>query len=154
MQYSCEINDPNLILLSHNDLITESHFLILDPLDIFEHFAAVHFHLKPSNLWLEWLQGSKQTQVRQIVIVTTCQFRSVQSLSCLTLCDPMDCSTLGLPVHHQLPEFTPTHVHWVSDAINHLLCHPLLRLPSIFPSIRVFSNESALSIRYKMPIYK
>ena len=118
MQYSCEINDPNLILLSHNDLITESHFLIRDPLNIFEHFAAVHFHLKPSNLWLEWLQGSKLTQVRQIVIVTTCQFRSVQSLSCLTLCDPMDCSTLGLPVHHQLPEFTPTHVHWVSDAIQ------------------------------------
>lgn len=52
MQYSCEMNDPNLILQSHNDLITESH-TILDPLDISEHFAAVHFHLKPSNLWLE-----------------------------------------------------------------------------------------------------
>ena len=38
--------------------------------------------------------------------------------SCLTLCDPMDCSTQGLPVHHQLPEFTQTHVHRVSDAIS------------------------------------
>ena len=38
--------------------------------------------------------------------------------SCLTLCDPMDCSTPGLPVHHQLPEFTQTHVHWVGDAIQ------------------------------------
>lgn len=53
MQYSCEMNDPNLILQSQNDLITESNFLILDPLDIFEHFAGVHFHLKPSSLWLE-----------------------------------------------------------------------------------------------------
>ena len=48
------------------------------------------------------------------------QFSSVAQ-SCLTLCDPMDCSTPGLPVHHQLPEFT--HVHWVGDAIQ--LSHPL-----------------------------
>ena len=42
---------------------------------------------------------------------------------CLTLCDPMNCSTPGLPVHHQLPEFTQTHVHWVSDAVQP--SHPL-----------------------------
>ena len=146
----------------------------------------------------------------------------------LTLCDPMDCSTPGLPVPHSLPEFAQVHVHWIGDAIqpshplllsspafnlsqhqglfqwigslhqvaiwsfssvqslshvwlfatpwtearqaslsitnsrsppkpmsivsvmpsNHLiLCCPLLLLPSIFPSIRVFSNESALCIR-------
>ena len=55
----------------------------------------------------------------------------------------------SLPVHHQLPESTQTHVHWVSDAIqpSHPLDHPLL-LPSIFPSIWVFSNESALHIRW------
>ena len=65
--------------------------------------------------------------------------------SCLTLIDPMDYSMLGLPVHHQLPEFTQTHVHWVGDAIQpSILCRPLLLLPSIFPSIRVFSNESVL----------
>ena len=63
----------------------------------------------------------------------------------LTLCDPMDCSMPGLPVHHQLPEFTQTHVHQVGDAIQP--SHPLL-LPSIFPSIRVFSNESVLHIRW------
>ena len=69
--------------------------------------------------------------------------------SCPTLCNPMDCSTPGLPVHHQLPGFTQTHVHWVSDAIQDLiLCHPLLLPPSIFPSIRVFSNESVLHIRW------
>ena len=61
----------------------------------------------------------------------------------------MDCSTPGFPVHHQLPELAQAHVHRVGDAINHLiLCHPLLLLPSIFPSIRVFSNESVLCIRW------
>ena len=53
------------------------------------------------------------------------QFSSVAQ-SCLTLCDPMDCSTPGLSVHHQLPEFTQTHAHWVSDAIqpSHSLSSP------------------------------
>ena len=50
------------------------------------------------------------------------QFSSVAQ-SCLTLCDPMNCSMPGLPVHHQLPEFTQTHVHWVGDAIQP--SHPL-----------------------------
>ena len=61
----------------------------------------------------------------------------------------MDCSPPGLPIHHQCLEFTQTHVHWVSDAIQP--SHPLsslLLLPSIFPSIRIFSNESALHIRW------
>ena len=61
----------------------------------------------------------------------------------------MDCSTPGLPVHHHLPEFTQTHVHRVSDAIqpSHPLS-PLLLPPSILPSIRVFSNESVRHIRW------
>ena len=69
--------------------------------------------------------------------------------SCPTLGNPMNHSTPGLPVHHQIPEFTQTHVHWVSDAIQpfHPLC-PFLLPPSIFPSIRVFSNESVLCIRW------
>ena len=71
--------------------------------------------------------------------------------SCLTLWDPMDCSTPGFPVHHQLPELSQIHVHQASDAINHLiLCHPLFLLPSIFPSIRVFLNESVLCIVAKV----
>ena len=76
------------------------------------------------------------------------QFSLVTQL-CPTLRDPMDCNTPGLPVHHQLPESTQTHLHWVGDAIQP--SHPLLPLllsPSIFPSIRVFSNESALCIRW------
>ena len=72
------------------------------------------------------------------------QFSSVAQ-SCPTLCDPMNCSMLGFPVHHKLPELTQTHVikSW---------CHPtissLLLPPSIFPSIRVFSNESVLRLRW------
>ena len=76
------------------------------------------------------------------------EFSSVTQ-SCLTLCDPMNHSTPELPVHHQLPEFTQTHVHEVVMPSSHLiLCHPLLLLPSIFPSMRVFSNKSALRIRW------
>ena len=68
--------------------------------------------------------------------------------SCSTLCYPMDCSTPGLPVHHQLLEFTQTHVHWVGDAIHLILCCPLLLPPSICSSITVFSGESVLHIRW------
>ena len=59
----------------------------------------------------------------------TVRFTSVAQ-SCPTLCDPMDCSTAGLPVHHQLPEFTQTHVHWVADAIQ-----PSLPLSSPSPTL-------------------
>ena len=76
------------------------------------------------------------------------QFSSVAQ-SCPTLCDPMNRSTPGLPVHHQLPEFAQTHVHQVGDAIqpSHPLLSLLLLLP-IPPSIRVFSNESTLCMRW------
>ena len=61
----------------------------------------------------------------------------------------MDCSKPGFPVHHQLLELAQTHVHQVGDAIQHLiLCRPFLFLPSIFPSIRVFTNESVILIRW------
>ena len=73
------------------------------------------------------------------------KFSSVAQL-CPTLCDPMDCSLPGFPVHHQLPGLVQTRVHQVGDAIQP--SHPLLLLPSIFPSIRVFSNESVLCIRW------
>ena len=76
------------------------------------------------------------------------QFSSVVQ-SCLTLCNPMNRSTPGLPVHHHLPEFTQTHVHRVGDAIqpSHPLS-PLLLLFPIPPSTRVFSSESTLRIRW------
>ena len=68
---------------------------------------------------------------------------------CPTLCDPMDCSTPGFPVLHYFPEFV--HLLSIESMMpsNHLiLCHPLLLLHSIFPTIRVFSNESALPMRW------
>ena len=72
----------------------------------------------------------------------------VQLLSCDWLCNPKDCSTPGFSVLHYLLEFAQTHVHWAEMPSNHLiLCRPLLLLSSIFPSIRVISNESALHIR-------
>ena len=76
------------------------------------------------------------------------QFSSVAQ-SCLTLCDPMNQSTPGLPVHHQLPEFTQTHIHRISDAIQP--SHPLLSPspPAPNPSQHwVFSNESTLRMRW------
>ena len=69
--------------------------------------------------------------------------------SCLTLCGAMDCSTPGLPVHHQLPEVTKLmSIQSVMPSNQLILYHPLLLLPSTFPSIRVFSYESALRIRW------
>ena len=75
------------------------------------------------------------------------QFSSVTQF-CPTLCNPMDCSMPGFPVHHQLPELAQIHVHQVGDAIQpfHSLSFPLLT--SIFPSIGVFSNETVLRIRW------
>ena len=58
------------------------------------------------------------------------QFSSVAQ-SCPTFCDPMDCSTPGFPVHHQLPELTQTHVHWVSDSSGSL--PPMTRIKVWFP---------------------
>ena len=91
--------------------------------------------LFPSNirLWIQDLKG----------------FCCSAAKSCLTLCNPMDCSMPGLPVHHHLPELAQTHVHWVGDIIqpSHPLSSPSPP-PSIFPSIRVFSNESALCMKW------
>ena len=68
--------------------------------------------------------------------------------SCPAHCDPLDCRTPGFPVYHQLLELVQTHVHWVMPSSHLILCHPLLLLPSIFSSIRIFSSESALHIKW------
>ena len=74
------------------------------------------------------------------------QFASVAQ-SCLTPCDPRDCSTPGFPVHHQLLEPSQS-IKSVMPSNHLILCHFLLLLPSIFPSIKVFSNELAVCIRW------
>ena len=81
--------------------------------------------------------------------MTSCRVTSVDAQLCPTLWDCMDCSTSGFPALHYLLELAQIHVHWVGDAIHPShLCRLLLLLPSIFPSIRVFSNESAVCIRW------
>ena len=87
-------------------------------------------------------------QVAKVLKHLSLVFSSVTQ-SCLTLCDPVDCRTSGFPVLHYLQELAQTHVHRLGDAIqpSHPLS-PLLLLPSVFPSIRVFSNELALHITW------
>ena len=81
--------------------------------------------------WIMIGRGNKYfTHILLRWICISVSFSSVAQ-SCLTLCDAMDCSTPGLPVHHQLPEFTQTQVHWVGDMIQP--CHPQL-----FPSLPTF----------------
>ena len=81
--------------------------------------------------------------------LSSVQFSSVTQ-SCLTLWDPMNRTTPGLPVHHQLLKFTQEKLMFIKSVMpsSHLiLCRPLFRLPPILPSIRVFSNELTLRLR-------
>ena len=102
--------------------------------------------------WCATVHGVAESWTRlsdwKITTATGYQFSSVAQ-SCPTLCNPMNGSMPGLPVHHQLLEFTQTHVHQVGDAIqpSHP-CSLLLLLPPVPPSIRVFSNESTPHIRW------
>ena len=86
-------------------------------------------------------------KVRRQNVVTICCCSVAHS--CPTLCNPMDCNTPGFPVLHHLPELAQTLVHWGGDGTQpfHSLS-PLFLLPVIFPSIRIFSNESVLFIRW------
>ena len=77
----------------------------------------------------------------------TVQFSSVAQ-SCLTLCNPMDCSMPSLPVHHSRSLPKPMSIESVMPSNHLILCHPLLLLSSVFPSIRVFSSELVLCIRW------
>ena len=79
-------------------------------------------HSSIHHTFLVCLLCNKEGFKPETKIKDTVQFSSVAQ-SYLTLCDPMDCRTPGFPVHHQLPEFTQSHVHWVSDAIQP--SHPL-----------------------------
>ena len=91
---------------------------------------------------------SQKRSIKRLPNDISVLFSSVAQ-SCLTLCEGTDCSIQGFPVHHQLPNLAQTHVHGVGNAIQ--LSHPrspLLLLPSIFPIIRVLSNESVLCIKW------
>ena len=126
----------------------------------------------PPSMWECWMEASALTTCfrrsplkvlmniyllyKAICATGKCSFlfggfsdSSVKLVNHVRLCDPVDCSTPGFPVHHQLLELTQTQVHRVSDAIqpSHPLSSPFLPT-SVFPSIRVFSNESVLRIRW------
>ena len=96
----------------------------------------------------EPMSTDNQMYVKQLINVgSTVQFSSVTQL-CPTLCDPMDCSTSGFPIHHNSQSLLKLmSIESVMPSNHLILCHPLFPLPSIFPSIRVFSNKSVLCIR-------
>ena len=107
--------------------------------------------LVTSKGWLSkrWFSSFKKYPIQVKFLYKLTSVISVQSLSSVRLCDPLNCSTPGLPVHHQLQEFTQLMpIELVMTSSNLIFCCPLRLLPSIFPSIRVFSNESALRMRW------
>ena len=87
------------------------------------HFRVVRWCFCHKTYDSHMILNQNQTEPMSSVICKSVQFSSVTQ-SCLTLCDPTDCRMPGFPVHHQLPQFAQTHVHWVSDAIQP--SHPLL----------------------------
>ena len=96
------------------------------------HLWNFHGHIAWNTLHQQKMAQveKRYSHSRALLQIKICQFSSVAQ-SRLTLCNPMDCSTPGLPIHHQLPEFTQTHVHWVGDTIQP--SHPLLSpSPPIF----------------------
>ena len=114
-----------------------------------EYWSAISFSRDLPDLAIKpWSLTSPAVGGRFFTTSTPPLFSSVAQ-SCPTLCDPIDCSTPGFPIHHQLPE--PTQLMSIVSVIpsNHfILCWPLVLQPSIFPSIRVFSNELVLCIRW------
>ena len=114
----------HLVWLKHTTYILTVgtfHSLQLQTFDVYKFKWEVFFFCW-GTVDLKFVSFKYTEKVIQIYQLSSVQFISVAQ-SCLTLCDPMNCSTPGLPVHHQLPEFTQTHVHWVSDAIQP--SHPL-----------------------------
>ena len=107
-------------------------------LGILEPSSFIEFLTTPNADTSVWVG----TLIPKGILESNClefQFSSI-TLLCLTLCDPMDCNTPDFPVLYYLPELAKIHVHQVSDVIQP--SHPLFfLLPSIFPNIRVFSNQ-------------
>ena len=137
--YFSSIHFPFVLLIETKQKEFQLHLLTtLHPVAVLVHFLVVSKHYKSRCSYPLFM-----TSILKFWILV--QFSSVAQ-SCLTPCDFVDCNRPGLPVHPRLPEFTQTYLHWVGDAIQ--ISHPLLLLPSIFPSIRVFSDESVLGIRW------
>ena len=99
---------------------------------------SFHSYIESIYLWKKGRLFSSLPGINRSCFWSPCLFSSVAQ-SCLTLCDPVDCSMPDLPIHHQLPEFTQTLVHWVSDAI-----HPSQSLSSPSPPTFNLSQHQGL----------
>ena len=120
--------------------------------EVSEAVIFILFSLLSSALFISTILSSSSiihsSASSSLPFIISVQFSSVAQL-CPTLCNPMNHSTPGLPVHHQLPEFTQTHsIESVMPSSHLILGRPLLLLLPIPPSIRVFSNESTLRLRW------
>ena len=140
LDLTCTISNLNCYIyavLSHLSSVR----LFCDPMDCSSPGSSIHGILQARiPEWVATFSSRGFLYIVLIYFIWSDQMRSVAQ-SCPTLCDPRNCSMPGLPVHHQLPEFTQTHVHPVSDAIqpSHPLSSPSTPAPNP-PSIRVFSN--------------
>ena len=117
----------------------------------FKYMACIFqsFTFNPEDILLSLISWDSEILLAaSILIISSVQFSSVAQ-SCLTFCDPMNRSTPGLPVHHQLPEFIQTHVHWVSDAIqpSHPLSSPSPPAPN--PSQHQSLTSNLICITFK-----
>ena len=112
-------------------------------------FLTIWKDMLPLDSYSVYFKKNKDIQVYYYNRIVKISSVSSVAQSCPTLCDPMNRSTSGLPVHHQLPESTQTQSIESVMPSSHLILHrPLLLLPPIPPSIRVFSNESTLHMRW------
>ena len=110
--------------------------------------APILQHSPPLSIQQPKYFFSFQLKYSWFTMLCSVQFSSITQ-SCPTICDPMNCTTPSLPVHHQLLEFTQLmSIESVMPSSHLILCRPLFLLPPIPPSIRVFSNESTLRMRW------
>ena len=124
-----------------------SRVRLCDPMDCRASGSSVHGILQARILeWVAMPSSRGSSQPRDRTQVSSIAGSSVQSLCCVRIfAAPWTRGMPGLPVNHQLPGIIQTQVHWVVMISNHLiLCHPLLP-PSVFPRIRIFSNESVVA---------
>jgi len=132
--------------LNHRPLDIQSSAFSL----VWTFYTVIWQFVESRKIWTQNIESRGCTEMEtSLYNLVVTLFLLLFTNLCPTLCDRMDFSTLGFPVLHYLREFAQTHVHWVSDAIH--LSHPLLPLlllPSITPSIKVFSSEMALHIRW------